>query len=258
MNLTFYVQWYYRWASISLLLTFVLAGCNRFDVVELYMRPNKREVQAGGTLEIGVRVKNPPSGIRYRWRATRGKCEPQDSPNLSTTYTAPKESGEVRITLEAVHREKTLFADEVVIQVIGAATPESAVAHIPPLDMGTQATPPPIPHVQPQIRITQIPRYDSLGGSTSAADIEGEVSALDPTNFRVVIYALTDRWYVQPLAAAPFTDIGQDGRWSTWTHTGTKYAALLVRPTFQPQSIIPALPGVGRDVVAITTVTGNR
>ena len=257
MNLIFYIQLCYRWALILLVLPFALTSCNKFEVVELYVRP-KPEVQVGGTLQIGVRVKNPPSELTYRWRSTRGKCEPQDSPNLSTTYTAPNEPGEVRVTLEAVQREKILFADEVVITVIEGTTSSSQVARVPEHGTpGAVVTPRSMSQEQPIIRITRVPPYDAIGGPTTSADIEGEVEALGPTSFRVVIYVFTDKWYVQPLAAAPFTEIGQDGSWSTWTHTGTQYAVLLVRPTFQPQSIIPSLPGVGRDVVAITMVMGR-
>jgi len=255
MNLIFYIQLCYRWALILLVLTFALASCNNFEVVELYVKP-KPEVQAGGTLQIGVRVKNPPSELTYRWRSTRGKCEPQDSPNLSTTYTAPNEPGDDHITLEVVRREKILFSDGVVITVTKETATSQQVTQVSPRDsLGERTTQ---PQGQLIIRITRVPLYDALGGPTSSADIEGEVETLNPTSFRVVIYALTDRWYVQPLAAAPFTEIGQDGSWSTWTHTGTQYAALLVRPTFQPQSITPTLPSVGGDIVAITIVSGRR
>jgi hypothetical protein len=259
MKWTFYIQLCYRWALILLVLTFALAGCNNFEVVELYVRP-KPEVQAGGTLQIGVRVKNPPSGLSYRWRSTRGKCEPQDSPNLSTTYTAPNEPGEVRITIEVVQRGKTLFADEVLITVIKQTTSSTQAAHTPPhgTSPGEEATTQSMSQDLPVIRITLVPPYDPVGRPTSSAEIEGRVEALDPTSFRVVIYAFTDIWYVQPIAAAPFTEIGQDGSWSTWTHTGTQYAVILVKPTFQPQSSTHNLPAVGGDVVAITIVTGKK
>ena len=46
---------------------------------------------------------------------------------------------------------------------------------------------------------------------------------------QVVIYARADAWYIQPHSHT-FHPIGADGSWSSWTHTGSSYAALVVRP----------------------------
>jgi hypothetical protein len=91
-----------------------------------------------------------------------------------------------------------------------------------------------------------------------SSEIAGEVSGVDPDDFRVVVYAKTNYWYVQPLVAAPFTEIGPDGKWSALTHLGTRYAALLVKPTFNPSSRTSSLPPRGGDVVDLITVTGKK
>ena len=110
----------------------------------------------------------------------------------------------------------------------------------------------------PTIRITVVPAYDPMGGGEPLAKIEGKISGLGSGNFRVVLYSWTDKWYIQPTQANPFTKIEQDGRWSAFIHGGTKYAALLVRPDFKPQYITFKLPNIGGEVVAVTTVEGQR
>jgi hypothetical protein len=63
------------------------------------------------------------------------------------------------------------------------------------------------------------------------------VTGGNPRELRVVIYAYTDKWYVEPREAEPFTAIDSDGRWETETHLGTRYAALLVKLTFAPPAV---------------------
>jgi hypothetical protein len=87
-------------------------------------------------------------------------------------------------------------------------------------------------------------------GSSSRGTIGGKLCGFkDPSNLMVVIYAHTDAWYVQPLILSPLTAVNEDGTWSNWTHLGQRYAALLVRPIYRPQSKIEELPDVGGDVV---------
>ena len=45
---------------------------------------------------------------------------------------------------------------------------------------------------------------------------------------RIVLFARSGMWWVQPLAADPFTKIQPDSRWRSTTHPGSAYAALLV------------------------------
>jgi len=116
---------------------------------------------------------------------------------------------------------------------------------------------------KPTIHITQVPPYDPIGGPNSSAVISGEASGVAPKGFRVVLYSLTtilreDTWYVQPYTEAPFTEIGQDGKWSAEIHGGKRYAALLVRPTFVPRSKTSRLPDIGGDVVDKVEVPGSQ
>jgi hypothetical protein len=102
--------------------------------------------------------------------------------------------------------------------------------------------------------------FDRIGGPETSTFIEGKVSAPDPTKYKVVIYALTDMWYVQPLIAEPFTSVGPDGSWSAWIHTGRDYAALLVDESFSPRSQTQNLEPLARapGVLDVARKLGNK
>jgi hypothetical protein len=109
---------------------------------------------------------------------------------------------------------------------------------------------------KPIIRITEVP--PSVGGPDEISLIRGEVKAANPEDYRVVIYALTDKWYVQPYVQEPFATIQWDGKWMTDTHLGRKYAALLVKRNFTPPSVYSTLPLVGENVMDITVVSASE
>jgi len=77
---------------------------------------------------------------------------------------------------------------------------------------------------------------------------------MKPDAYKIVIYARTDRWFVQPYTAQPLTDIEKTGRWNNTTHLGRAYAALVVRPTYSPPNAPEQLPPTGGDVVQIAQV----
>ena len=69
-------------------------------------------------------------------------------------------------------------------------------------------------------------------------------------NYRVVIYAKTDKWYVQPFIDSPLTMISPEPcNWESFTHSWDKLAAFLVPSNYDPpatlssQSCPPNLPG---------------
>jgi hypothetical protein len=70
--------------------------------------------------------------------------------------------------------------------------------------------------------------------AAGATEISGKVQNVPPGAFatlKVVVYALTNEWYVQPTAANPYTPINPDGSWSTFTNPWTSLVALLVNPS---------------------------
>ncbi len=86
--------------------------------------------------------------------------------------------------------------------------------------------------------------------------IEGRVIGARPGQ-RIVLFAFSGIWWVQPFVNQPFTRVQPDSTWSNSTHFGTKYAALLVEGNYQPPANINALPPAGNGVVAVAVVNGS-
>ncbi len=98
--------------------------------------------------------------------------------------------------------------------------------------------------VGPRIEFTTVP----LAG----ADNPEKVSAIEGRVFhaqagqQIVVYAKGEtKWWVQPRADQPFTKIDGNSKWSSSTHPGTEYAALLVGSDFQPPLTTDVLPTEG-------------
>jgi len=90
-------------------------------------------------------------------------------------------------------------------------------------------------------------------GPDRVEKMAGTVSGVNREECRVVVFARTNTWYVQPYAASPYTTIS-NGKWETDTHLGDEYAALLVKSSYKPTATTDTLPKVGGDVLAIVRV----
>ncbi|MGH9840004.1 MAG: sensor histidine kinase [Blastocatellia bacterium] len=109
--------------------------------------------------------------------------------------------------------------------------------------------------ITPTIEFSRIPLVDE-GGVGKIAAIEGHVTGSRPGQ-RIVLYARSGAWYVQPFTDQPFTKIQPDSTWRNSTHLGTEYAALLVEPDYHPPARMDVLPLPGGGVVAVAVVTGE-
>jgi hypothetical protein len=109
--------------------------------------------------------------------------------------------------------------------------------------------------LQATIQITVVPAEG--GGPDRMETIAGTVSGATFKDFKVVIFCRTNTWYVQPYVNAPYTSIDARGKWTTETHLGVEYAALLVEPSYKPPATTDTLPEVGGAVAAITTVAAK-
>ena len=104
---------------------------------------------------------------------------------------------------------------------------------------------------KPSITISSVPT-DPPGESMASDPIKGAASGVDPKELKVVIYARGgDKWWVQPTAASPLTDIGDDGQWESETHGGTEFAALLVKSSYKPEATLGLIPKVGGDILDV-------
>ena len=107
---------------------------------------------------------------------------------------------------------------------------------------------------KPSLQLTRVPSGDP-GGPLQMDFIEGRVTGA-ATGQRIVIYARSGVWWIQPFKAQPFTNILPDLTWKNSTHLGTEYAALLVEPDFKPPTKIESLPVLGHGVIAVVSAKG--
>jgi hypothetical protein len=110
------------------------------------------------------------------------------------------------------------------------------------------------PHAQvaPSIEFTKLPPA-AEGSAFLLYPIAGRVTGATP-NQRVVLFARSGVWWVQPLVDQPFTPIRRDSTWRSSTHPGDAYAALLVDAGYKPPPTMDALPRRGGLVEAVVTV----
>lgn len=106
------------------------------------------------------------------------------------------------------------------------------------------------------VGFSRIPQADA-GGRDQQDIIQGGVRGSLPGE-QIVLYAKSGKWWVQPLPGKPFTKIQSDSKWTAATHLGTQYAALLVKPGYQPPGIMDSLPSPGGYVVAVASVPGGH
>ena len=107
----------------------------------------------------------------------------------------------------------------------------------------------------PSIQITEVP---SKGAGPDALEtIAGKVSGVKVKDCKVVIFARTNTWYVQPYIDSPDTAINDDGTWRNDTHLGSQYAALLVKSSYKPSTTTGKLPEIGGLILAIATANAK-
>lgn len=109
--------------------------------------------------------------------------------------------------------------------------------------------------VAPSIEFTRIPPAGD-GSPQLFETIEGRVRGARPGE-RIVLYALSGEWWVQPVTEQPFTAIEKGSNWRNRTHPGVRYAALLVDGQYRPPLRVNALPDRGGHVLAVATVPGT-
>ncbi len=107
----------------------------------------------------------------------------------------------------------------------------------------------------PGIEISKVPLLDE-GGTGKIGVIEGRVTGARPGQ-RIVLFARSGAWYVQPFTDQPFTEIRPDSTWRNSTHLGTEYAALLVEPDYLPPSRTDLLPARSAAIAALATAKGE-
>src|SRR5580692_1242820 len=100
---------------------------------------------------------------------------------------------------------------------------------------------------EPSIEFTRVPAAGE-GSPDQLEQISGRIKGALPGE-RVVLFALSGLWWVQPQSDAPFTAIRPDSTWRSSTHPGSAYAALLVDSRYRPPLTVNALPDRGGPVL---------
>ena len=89
--------------------------------------------------------------------------------------------------------------------------------------------------------------------STGATQLSGHAYNVDLSTTKVVIYVLTNQWYVQPLVDAPYTNISADGTWTSSTNPWSSIVVLLVNPAnYTPAATEITNPALDPNVIAST------
>lgn len=109
--------------------------------------------------------------------------------------------------------------------------------------------------ISPTIELTKIPPA-AQGGRERVDTIAGRVRNARPGQ-QIVIYAHSGQWWVQPWAGHPLIPIKADSTWSTETHLGFEYAALLVGPDYHPLPTLDIPPTQGGSIAFVTIVKGS-
>ena len=104
------------------------------------------------------------------------------------------------------------------------------------------------------VAFTRIPQADPSGSSRNDI-IEGRATGASPDE-KIVLYAKTGKWWLQPLTDHPLTNLRPNFTWTNATHLGTHYAALLVKEGYRPQSVLDSLPQTGDGILAVAAVPG--
>ncbi len=108
--------------------------------------------------------------------------------------------------------------------------------------------------VGPSIEFSKVPPA-AQGGRERVDTIAGRVRGARPGQM-IVIYARSGPWWVQPWPDQPFITIQADSTWSTSTHLGYDYAALLVDPGYHPPPTMDVAPTQGGSVALVKITPG--
>jgi hypothetical protein len=215
-----------------------LTGCGQEETkaeLHVYMPSPQDSLR----FEIRAEVSGPQSNLYYIWFADTGKCEPQESTAPVTSFQFAEGTSQDWVTAEIWQRGKRIAQTRTEVRLSRFTKPASDSAH---------------PDVQ--IEITEIP-YAEPGGPNTRTNIAGRVIGKIRPEYTVLIYARdAGVWYIQPSSHASHV-IGPDHTWSSWTHSGSSYAALVVRSGYPSFRTVDALPLLGGDVLARTIVDGR-
>lgn len=229
------------WSALALVtVTCLMAGCDARNAVRVKLHVQASPNNISNRLDIQAQITGPQSGLRYKWFTVSGGCDPQVSDAPATVFQFAESVTRDRVSVEVWRGDRRVGQAE--IEVKFDEEQARLVSGRSP---------------QIQIQITTIPPSEP-GGPDTRADIAGNVSGEIRPGDKVLLYAYAyDYWHIQPIAHA-MHPINADNTWSNWIHTGTSYAALVVKEGYEPRIRLDVLPRVGGSVLARTIVEGKK
>ena len=139
-------------------------------------------------LEISAQVAGNQTGLRYRWFAVSGGCNPQESDMPTTLFKFADGGARDRVSVEVWRGNKIVARSEIDVKLDELQAQLAAIEQLPK-DL--------------HIEITSVLPYEPQGGSDTRAAIAGKVGGSLASSYSVVLYArASDVWYVQPTAFA--------------------------------------------------------
>jgi hypothetical protein len=230
-----------RWRSpAAALLAAAAWACADSSAGQVTLEAAPQRGPNARALDIRAQVSGPIAGLRYKWFSVSGETEPQESDEPATVFTFADGATRDRVTVEVWRDGRRLMREEMDVR-LDEVRARLASADLP----------------RAQVELTQVPPYEPYGGTDTRADISGRVTAENAAQYRVVVYARADLWYRQPMPDVALA-IHADDTWTTWTHTGSSYAALVVRQDLGLSPRLDVLPRVGGNIVARVIVDGVR
>jgi hypothetical protein len=219
----------------------LVTGCAESRDVGVQLETHQVPVYDPRQLEVQAVVLGPQTGLHYKWFSVNGDFEPQDSYTPKAEFTFAPNSDRDRIWVEVWRDTKKVAESQLDVSVDTRARASTSKEKAPALELS----------------ITRVPRYQAEGGPDTRDTIAGMVRGPASGEYKVLVYARADAWYIQP---TPFTlqPIQSDGTWETWTHTGSNYAALVVRKEYKPMTRLDVLPQIDADVLARQIVEGRK
>jgi hypothetical protein len=224
-----------------LMVVLLVSGCGERETTRVHLHVQPPPGRDLLRLEIQAQVTGSQAGLRYKWFSVSGECEPQESLSPATTFKFAENIVRDRVSVEVWRGEKRVASSEVDVKLNEER-----------LRLETERT------QGFTVEITNVPPYEPYGGESTRSYIGGMARGKLVPGCKVIIYArVGDTWYVQPLGDSS-TTVSSEGIWTNWTHTGSSYAALLVRPGYETYARLDILPPVGGYVTARTVVEGAK
>lgn len=218
----------------------VALSCADADAGEVRIEAIPAVERDARAMDIRAQLSGPVEGTRFKWYSVTGETDPQESTQPATVFTFADGVTKDRITVEVWRSNKLLARNELDVKLDETRALLAGATR---------------PKVQADISV--VPPYEPNGGADTRADIGGRLVGDNVTDYRVIIYARADLWYRQPMPDISIP-VGADGTWKSWTHTGSNYAALVVRRDVGLSTRLDVLPRVGGNIVAIAIVEGVK